>query len=180
MERQPKSGEQLPSIDTTELEQRPRSAEQSQEALERPEQRQERLETAREAVQKQPERASTPTEREAAPTNPVTRLDRAMNYKHTIKSLQRQLSPASRTFSKMIHAPVIEKASEVTARTVFRPSVTLGASLVALLVGGITFFTAKNYGFALSGSEFLLSLLVGGVIGVGLEGVGKLLRRRHR
>lgn len=178
MERQPHSGEQLPKTPSPELE-RPQAAERGQESLERPEARHEQLETARKAVERQPEQQQPKSEREAAPAHPITRLDRAINYKHTLKSLQRQLSPSSRAFSRVIHAPVVEKVSEVAAKTVFRPSVTMGASLTALLVGGLTFFTARSYGFPLSGSEFLFSLLIGGVIGIALEGAGKLLHRRN-
>jgi hypothetical protein len=179
MEREPRSSEHLPRFNPSELERRPESNESPKESLERPEQRQERLRTARETLKHQPEIQAPAHEKENEPHQPVTKLDRVMNYRHTMKSLQRDLKPVSRSFSKFIHAPVIEKMSEVGAKTVFRPSVTLGASLTALMVGGVAFITARRYGFSLSGSEFLFALLLGGVIGAFLEGVGKILHRKH-
>ena len=63
-------------------------------------------------------------------------------------------------------------------KTVMRPSVTLGATWTALIVGVVFYWTARHYGFRLSGSEMILALIVGGLLGAGLEWLGFLLRRK--
>lgn len=134
-----------------------------------------KAELARKAVEIAPEPAAKAAEapREAAP---VTRLDKLVSYRHTLKGVQKQLKPTSRKFSKFIHAPIVEKTSEALEKTVMRPSVTLGASLTALAVGGFFYFSARRYGFTLSGSEFLVSLLVGAIMGGLIEAVFKLAK----
>lgn len=109
----------------------------------------------------------------------IKRITHGLNYRDTLTSLQRRLSPRSRTFSKVIHAPAVEKTSEALEKTVLRPSVTLGATWTALLVGLIFYFTAKHYGFRLSGSEMFVALIVGGLIGGGVEYAGHFLRRKR-
>ena len=136
-----------------------------------------RAEAAREVISKH-EAAPEPQARAAEqPSNVSTRFDHLFNYSETMSSMQRHLTPASRSFSRIIHTPVIEKASEVVGGTVMRPSVTLGASSTALIVGGFFYFTAKHYGFKLSGSELLISLIIGGLLGGFIEAVIRSTRR---
>lgn len=138
------------------------------------------IEKARAKIEQHPEVKAKPSELDIKPRAAYhpTKLDKEAAYNDTMRSLRRRLKPASRAFSQVIHAPVIEKASEVAAATVFRPSVTLGATLTALIIGGSAYLTARTYGFILSGSEFILSLLAGGIIGLAVEMLGKLIRRR--
>jgi hypothetical protein len=95
-----------------------------------------------------------------------------------MRSVQQHLSPASRNFSKFIHTPAVEKTSEALEQTVARPSVTLGATWTALIVGGLAYFVARHYGFHLSGSELLFSFIVGAIIGIVGEGVFRVFKRR--
>jgi hypothetical protein len=99
----------------------------------------ERAEAAREIIHKKPERAPEPTgQTESAPKPAATpRFDPKLNYAHTLAGLQRSLTPLSRGFSKVIHAPVIEKTSEALEKTIARPSVTAGATWTAVIVGGV-------------------------------------------
>lgn len=129
----------------------------------------EKLEKIREQLEKQPEAPKAKSEKESTPVPFANRLDKLVAYGQTLKSLQSHFKPAQRSFSKFIHSPAIDKASEVIGKTVMRPSVTLGASLTALVLGAFFYITAKRYGFALSGSEFIISLLVGSVIGISVE-----------
>lgn len=141
-----------------------------------------RAEAAREIIHKH-EQAPEPAkpEAQAAPVVPHSfALNHKLNYTQTLRSIQRSLGPASRTFSKIIHTPAVEKTSEVLEKTVARPSVTVGATWTALIVGGIFYFTARAYGYALSGSELLFSFIVGAAIGLALEGFWQLVKRRPR
>jgi hypothetical protein len=86
-----------------------------------------------------------------------------------MNSLRRDLGSGRRTFSKVIHTPVIESLSDALDQTILRPSVILGATLTSLIVGGSLYFNAEYFGFPLSGSEFVASLIVGGLLGLFVE-----------
>ncbi|MBW3538625.1 hypothetical protein KY386_04010 [Candidatus Parcubacteria bacterium] len=180
MEKQPQpSNERLPNHDELEpnaesLQNRERSPETPDESAET---QAERVELARAKLERHEQPPPPQAETEAAPKPHPTRLDKAAAYAQTLASLQRRLTPGSRAFSRLIHAPAVESASEALGKTVARPSVTLGATLTSLLVGGFFYLTARRYGFVLSGSEFVLSLLAGAVLGLVAEGVFKLFRR---
>lgn len=100
------------------------------------------------------------------------------NYNETLVSVQDKLSPASRVFSKVIHNPVVEKTSEVMEQTIMRPAVVMSATWTAFLAGLIFYLTARFYGFTLAGSEMLLALVGGGVLGLTLEMIWNATRRR--
>jgi hypothetical protein len=143
----------------------------------------ERARVARETIHK-PEHHPEPTDQaETAPAEPVHRplphLDYKLNYTETMASVQRKLTPVSRTFSKVIHVPAIEKASEALESTVARPSLTAGATWTALIMGSLFYFTARHFGYILSGSEITLSFLVGAIIGLALESAWRAAFRRR-
>lgn len=131
-----------------------------------------RAEAAREIIHKEekaPEPVAAPEASSAQPLrHPL--LNPKLNYADTMRSVQQRLKPASRAFSRVIHTPAVEKASEMLEKTVARPSITAGATWTALIVGSIFYFTARHYGYMLSGSEMLFSFVVGALIGLVLEG----------
>lgn len=137
-----------------------------------------RAEAAREKIELHTADPAPAAEKESAPSRPAALLDPILNYKDTLKSLQSRLKPAGRRFSQVIHQPTVEKVSDALGKTVMRPSVSLGAVATAVIVESFFYFTARHYGYVLSGSEVLLALLVGGLIGLFLEGVLKGARRR--
>ena len=141
----------------------------------------ERAEAAREAIQKHETAPEPAPQVEAQPTAPgfVARLDAAVNYTHTVQSLQRRLGPASRRFSQVIHTPAVERASEALETTVMRPSVVSGGLWSAAIVGLGFYLVARHYGYALSGTEMLVALVVGGVIGYLVELVTRKLRPKR-
>lgn len=150
-------------------------------------------ENANENAQERADRArETIHHHEAEPTEPVAaaetteppakpslapHLDRTLNYKHTLASVQRHLQPASRVFSQLIHTPAVEQISEALENTVMRPSIVAGATWTAALVGLIFYITARYYGYPLSGTEMLAALAGGALLGILLEGLLRLLRR---
>lgn len=138
----------------------------------------EKLVAAREAIEKQAEAPVPTAEKEATKKHHPTRLDKKSSYWQTVHAMQRRLKPASREFSKFIHNPSVEQASDVVGKTVLRPSVALGATSTALIVGAFFYFTARQYGFLLSGSEFIVSMLVGGILGTILEFSFKAIRSK--
>jgi len=133
----------------------------------------------RELDKQEPEPAAkAETAAKPAPAPRLPFLNHHLNYAQTLASIQRKLTPVSRSFSKVIHTPVVEKASEALESNVARPSVLLGTTWTALIVGAVFYITAHHYGYALSGSELLFSFIVGALLGLAVEGLWHLLRRR--
>lgn len=148
-----------------------------------PEQRidkQEQVQAAREQI-RTAEQVRPQAEAAAAPEPTYGGvLTRAANYRHTMISLRHRMKPGARAFSKVIHAPVVEATSEVVGKTVLRPSVSLGATTTAVLLTGFVYLYARHYGFLLRGSEIWITLILGGVIGLVIEGIYKSTRRLAR
>jgi uncharacterized integral membrane protein len=107
-------------------------------------------------------------------------LNQDDTYNETLTSLQNRMSPASKAFSKLIHNPAVERTSAILESTIMRPSVVMGTTWTALIVGVIFYVTARVYGFKLSGSEMLLALLGGAVLGLVLEGIWMFFTRKQR
>jgi len=179
MEQEPRGPEKAAEIPKAErLEASTEAGKGPEHAQESEADRNKNVEVARAKIEKSAAETAEPA-KENAPKRMSSHLDPKQAYTDTMASIQRHLSSPSKTFSKVIHSPAVEKTSEAVGQTVLRPSVTLGASSTALLVGAFTYWLAKHYGYAISGSTILLSLLVGGVAGLMIEGIAKLFRRRQ-
>lgn len=70
-----------------------------------------------------------------------------------------------RTFSKFIHNPAVEKASEVMGSTVARPNSILSGAIVAFFAVLAVYLIAKHYGYVLSGFETIGAFIVGWLVG---------------
>ena len=106
---------------------------------------------------------STPS---AKPMKRAPKEMKEKEYKKTLKTIQKDMNPAERTVSKIIHNPVVEKTSEVASATVARPAAILAGSLSALIVTSAIYIIAKTYGYVLSGSEWIFAFFVGWAIGL--------------
>ena len=98
----------------------------------------------------------------------ITKDDRTASYQKTMKKMQSELPPASRAFSKVIHNPAVEKASEAIGNTVARPNLIIAGALGAI-ASVIVYFVARHYGYVLSGSETIILFGCGWVIGAIIE-----------
>lgn len=99
----------------------------------------------------------------------ITKATKKAAYKKTLRHVQRQLPKRERAFSKVIHQPVIEKASDIGAKTIARPSGVLAGGVCALIGSGFVFYMAKHYGFTYNFFVFLLLLVVGFGVGLVIE-----------
>ena len=167
-------------INTAELERKiPERLKSTEHSGEHQKNRHEAVESAREhlkqAEQAQPRVEATPTE------EPARRgvLTRATNYRHTMISLQHRMRPATRAFSRIIHAPGVEVVSEVAGKTVFRPSVTLGAVSCAALFTAILYLYSRSQGLVMRGSIVWIALLVGALVGLIIEFINNKVRLRR-
>lgn len=148
------------------------AAEKLEERAERAvEQQHEGIDEAHRKALEQAETSQTAeTEKPAASETPrqITKDDRAASYQKTMKKMQSELPPASRTFSKVIHNPAVEKASEAIGNTVARPNLIIAGALGAI-ASVIVYFVARHYGYVLSGSETIILFGCGWVIGAIIE-----------
>lgn len=121
------------------------------------------------------ERYSAHTENLSPP--PIrTREDRITSFNTTMSHVRANLSKPEKTLSKFIHQPVVEKVSEVAAKTIARPSGIIGGTIAAFIGLLSVYGVAKFAGFTLSGSEMPLLLLAGFVAGLIIEWVLKATR----
>ncbi len=94
-----------------------------------------------------------------------------IEYNKTLKSIRKDMTPASKTFSKVIHNPVVEKTSEVAGATVARPAALLAGSISSLVITSIVYIVARQYGYALSGGEWIATFILGWAIGLIIDWV---------
>lgn len=116
-------------------------------------------------VEKKSEKEVAPAEKRR--DTPAQRRAKAKaSYKKTMKETQSHMKPAERTFSKVIHAPVVEKTSEAVGSTVARPNAILAGSVAAFLFTLGLYAFAKYYGYPLSGSETIAAFVLGWLVGL--------------
>lgn len=99
----------------------------------------------------------------------ITQQTKELAYKKTIHRAQKHLSKTERTFSKVVHQPVVERASDLGAKTVARPFGLLVGGFCALLGSSFVLYMSKHYGFRYNFFVFLLFLGGGFIIGLLLE-----------
>jgi hypothetical protein len=99
-------------------------------------------------------------------------------YRRTIKKVRSRLNPVERTLSKVIHNRVMEPMSEISSKTVARPSAILGGGLAALVGSGTVLYMAKHYGFEYNFTLFVVLLAGGFAAGLTIEALIRLVRHR--
>lgn len=110
-------------------------------------------------------RGGEPTASPAA-IRKITKREKERAYKQTLARVQSEMSTPARTFSKIIHAPVIEKASEVVGSTAARPNALLSGSVVALILLSVVYAVSQTYGYQLSGFEMIAAYSLGYMLGL--------------
>lgn len=114
------------------------------------------------AEKKGKEKSAAPTRRHGV----VSKKERQTSYKKHMKTLQAELPPAQRAFSKVIHNPAIEKTSEVVGATIARPNAILAGAIVAFVAVLAVYLIAKHFGYVLSGFETIAAFIVGWILGI--------------
>jgi len=114
---------------------------------------------------------------DSQPVLGVQRELKANAYKRTLHKVQTHLRPTEQTFSKFIHRPKIEAVSEMSSKTIARPSGLLGGGILALIGSGILLYMSKHNGFRYNFTLFLLLFVSGFIVGALFEIV---LGRRSR
>lgn len=106
----------------------------------------------------------------------VTKAQKQIRYKQTLRTTQAQMSAPARVFSKVIHNPVVEKVSDSVGNTIARPNAILAGSTTALIIVVGTYMVAKQYGYPLSGFETIGAFAIGWLIGIILDYVRILVK----
>lgn len=123
-------------------------------------------------------------ERETANTSTqsitLNRTIKKNAYKKTLSKAQAKLSKPEKTFSKVIHNPTIERASDITAKTAARPSGILLGGIGAFLGSLIIFIISRRTGFAYNFLVFLIIFVLFYIFGIVLEFFLQLIKRRSQ
>ncbi|HAC56146.1 TPA: hypothetical protein DCF80_01470 [Candidatus Saccharibacteria bacterium] len=102
-----------------------------------------------------------------APSLPhATKKQRADSYAATMRQIQSEMNRSSRTFSKVIHNPTVEKLSDAIGSSAARPNAVLAGSMAATFLTLTVFLIAKQYGYRLSGFETIATFLLGWALGL--------------
>jgi hypothetical protein len=88
------------------------------------------------------------------------------------------LSPPERVFSKVIHNPAVEKASDITAKTIARPSGLLLGSIGAFVASLAVFVISRRTGFTYNFLIFMIMFVIFYLFGIVLELFLQLIKRR--
>lgn len=102
-----------------------------------------------------------------------------LTFNRTLVRVRKHLKAPDKILSKLIHNPFIDKASEATSRTVARPSGFLGGGIMALIGTSILLYLTKKYGYEFNYLAFLLLFATGFMVGLLLEIIVKLLRKKR-
>lgn len=114
------------------------------------------------------EKAEKATEPVMSP-KAINRELQAVELNRELNHLRRKESPPERVLSRVIHQPVVRVVSEVTGKTVSRPSGLLGGGLVALLGSTGYLYYARHMGFQYNYLVFTALFAGGFVLGLVLE-----------
>ena len=96
----------------------------------------------------------------------LTQDDREASFGQTMNDVRKDLPRSVRPFSKFIHGPTIERASELLSKTIFRPNAILAGGITAFIAVLGIYFYAKYAGFSLQGSETIIAFCIGWVLGI--------------
>ena len=180
-------------------EQAPSSGEQSREAIEAPEHKAEQSASENheqasasadqiENIRKNIDQAATPKEKASnlgeqpkAPTPTyVNRELKSLALNRSLKQIQHKLPAAQRGLSKLVHQPLIKNVSEVSAKTVARPSGLLGGGICAFAGSLAYFYVAKHTGYSYNYLLFTAFFVVGFAVGLVIETIVFVFTRKHR
>jgi hypothetical protein len=105
---------------------------------------------------------------------------KAVTLQRELQNIRRRLPAPDRVLSRVIHQPAVRVISEVTGKTISRPSGLLGGGLVALLGTTGYLYTAQHMGFRYNYFVFLVLFGGGFIVGIVLELLVWLATRSRR
>lgn len=113
----------------------------------------------------------------------ATKKIKSDQYKKTLANVRQELPKNQQKFSSFVHQPVIERVSEVGAKTLARPSGILGGALFALIGSLVITYIARHIGFEVPNTIFAALFLFGFLFGLFIEvlvAFANRFRPKHR
>lgn len=108
---------------------------------------------------------------------PVNNELKDMGRDRLLNRVQRQLPRGQKSLSKFTHQPTVDALSQLSEKTIARPSGLLGGSLAALF-GSITLlYLSKHYGYSYNFLAFAAVFTIGFALGIATE---LALKLRHK
>ena len=98
-------------------------------------------------------------------------------YQRTLRRIQKELPVAVRTFSKIIHHPLIETISDAGSKTIGRPSGVLAGGICAFLGSSLLLYITKYYGYNYNFLMFAIFFISGFVAGLLIEAAYRIAKR---
>jgi hypothetical protein len=135
---------------------------------------------AHEQAQSAEELLAEHTEKEKPEEGPglVGKDLKSLKYKRTLQSVRKDLSGPERVLSRVVHNSAVDAVSEVAGKTIARPSGLLSGAFFAFLGSSIFLWVAKHYGYQYNFLLFTLLFVAGFGLGLLLELLVRLMRRR--
>ena len=99
-------------------------------------------------------------------------------YNSIMQQTRAEMSGAERAFSRVIHNPVIERASDFASNTIARPDAILSGAIFAFILTLVIYLIAKQSGYPLTGTEATAAFIIGWAIGNIYDFTKTLLRGR--
>lgn len=99
----------------------------------------------------------------------VSRELKTQAHNRILSSVRNHLSPTQKSFSKVIHKPVVENTSEILGKTVARPSGILLGSIFSFTGSLVAYLIARKLGGEIKHSVFYMLFLIGFSLGLLIE-----------
>lgn len=106
---------------------------------------------------------------------PLGKKQRDIQFKKTMKLVQKDMPPYERAFSKFIHNKAVDRVSSVVGQSVARPNAMLSGAIAAFVLTSVVYLIARNLGYVLSGFETIGAFIVGWAIGLVFDYLRALL-----
>lgn len=110
----------------------------------------------------------------------VSKQLKQMAFSRALTRTRKHLSAPSKALSKFVHNPAIDKVSEVSSKTVARPSALLSASAFSFIGSLILLLAVKKYGFEYNFFAFILLFVMGYIAGLFIELLYRSVSRKRR
>lgn len=100
---------------------------------------------------------------------PPSKELRGSTLNRELKEVRRKLSFPDKVGSKIIHNPVVRGVSEISSKTISRPSGLLGGGIVAFLGTGAYYYLTVHIGLKYNYLVFVILFVGGFIIGLAIE-----------
>ncbi len=104
----------------------------------------------------------------------------AHTFDRTLTSVRRRLSAPERSFSKVVHNPAVERASDIAGYTIARPQGILYGGLFSFVFSLGAYLLARHLGGELKPNFFVITFVGGYVFGLIVELITRLIKTRKR